>query len=422
MKTVCPVATGSSESLSAQSLSSQVDLARKQPAEPSTPLAPPEEASASASPGTQQIPANQNGEPVILSVKAPTMADPETLAPKTPLVARIETLASKPSAADVWTSMVKGTTKLLQKKGKAFTLPSGEACVKIPNQIIEKNRKAWDCFILGQFYSDPPPQGLVHSVANGIWSRQTMFVAKREPGIIPEKPELTSAPIWLELRDVPLQLFHEDGLERIEGLVGDSKVLHPSTANKKNLEVAKVLTLIDPRKPLPEAVNVQFDSGEIKRIGVSTPWMPPVCSHCKEIGLSLKRCKAAPKNCSTCNSTVHQSTDCPRKPKFAHSNKKQYKVKDKADTTLPKETTPRVSNSFSKLEVVTDTALGTKALEKRSTSNTEIQITSPKKASHEQSDVSSHFAEVEHDSSDISSSEDTSDPELQRTLAEFTEV
>ncbi|CAN7031429.1 unnamed protein product, partial [Brassica rapa subsp. trilocularis] len=393
---------------------------------------------------TQQIPASQNGESAILSVKAPPMADPETLAPKTPLVAQTETLASKPSAADVWTSMVKGTSKLLQKKGEAFTLPSGEACVKIPNQIIEKNRKAWDCFILGQFYSDPPPQGLVHSVANGIWSRhhrditvtkmegfsflfrisnaatrnrvihqrlwqiegQTMFVAKWEPCIIPEKPELTSAPIWLELRDVPLQFFHEDGLERIAGLVGDPKVLHPSTANKTNLEVAKVLTLIDPRKPLPEAVNVQFDSGEIKRIGVSSPWMPPVCSHCKEIGHSLKRCKAAPKNCSTCNSTVHQSADCPRKPNFAHSNKKQYKVKEKADTILPKETTPRVSNSFSKLE----------ALEKGSTSNTEVQITRPKKASHEQSDGSSHFTEVEHDSSDISSSEDTSDPELQRTL------
>ncbi|WZZ44369.1 hypothetical protein YC2023_040628 [Brassica napus] len=131
---------------------------------------------------------------------------------------------------------------------------------------------------------------------------------------------------------------------------------------------------------------------------------------------------APPEEASASASPVHQSTDCPRKPKFAHSNKKQYKVKDKTDTTLPKETIPRVSNSFSKLEVVTDTALGTKALEKRSTSNTEIQITSPKKASHEQSDVSSHFAEVEHDSSDISSSEDTSDPELQRTLAEFTEV
>ncbi|KAG5389396.1 hypothetical protein IGI04_030937, partial [Brassica rapa subsp. trilocularis] len=86
MKTVSPVATGSSESLSAQSPSSQVDMARKQPAEPSTPLVPPEEASVSASPVTQQIPASQNGESAILSVKAPPMADPETLAPKTPLI------------------------------------------------------------------------------------------------------------------------------------------------------------------------------------------------------------------------------------------------------------------------------------------------------------------------------------------------
>lgn len=97
-----------------------------------------------------------------------------------------------------------------------------------------------------------------------------MSVAKWEPGIVPVKHELTFAPIWLGLRNVPLQFFNEDGLERISGLVGDPKVLHPATANKTNLEVAKVLTLIDPRKPLPEAVNMQFDSGEIKRIIVSS--------------------------------------------------------------------------------------------------------------------------------------------------------
>ena len=97
-----------------------------------------------------------------------------------------------------------------------------------------------------------------------------MSVAKWEPGIVPVKHELTFAPIWLGLRIVPLQFFNEDSLERIAVLVGDPKVLHPATINKTNLEVAKVLTLIDPRKPLPEAVNMQFDSGEIKRIIVSS--------------------------------------------------------------------------------------------------------------------------------------------------------
>ncbi|CAN7140228.1 unnamed protein product, partial [Brassica rapa subsp. narinosa] len=221
--------------------------------------------------------------------------------------------------ANEWVGLFKGRGKgkELEKKGTPFTLPSGEICIKIPNSVIEKNKKSWECFIIGQFYSDPPAQSLIHSIVNGIWSKQyrditvsklegnaflfripnvatrnrviyqrlwqiegqTMFVAHWEPGNLPEKPALTSAPIWLELRNVPLQFFNEDGLERIAGLVGHPKYLHPTTANKTNLEVAKVLTIIDPRQPLPEAVNVQFDSGDIVRVGVSSPWMPPVCSH-----------------------------------------------------------------------------------------------------------------------------------------------
>ncbi|CAF1732745.1 BnaC09g52020D [Brassica napus] len=396
---------------------------------------------------TQQVPGTQSGEPVIIAAKASEVADPETLAPKSSLVAVTitETNASKSTlAADAWTSLVKGTSKLLQKKGEAFTLPSGEACVKIPNQVIEKNHKSWDCFILGQFYSDLPPQGLVHSAANGIWSRhhrditvtkmegfsflfripnaatrnraihqslwqiegQTMFVAKWEPGIVPVKHELTFAPIWLGLRIVPLQFFNEDSLERIAVLVGDPKVLHPATINKTNLEVAKVLTLIDPRKPLPEAVNMQFDSGEIKRIIVSSPWMSPVCDHCKEIGHSIKRCRSAPKNCNTCNSSVHCSADCPRKPNFAHSNKKQYKVKEKVILAVPKEPTTKVSNSFTTHEV----------FEIGSTSNLAAKQNITPKAIPEQNDDGSQQTEVEHDASYISSSEDTSDPNLQNIL------
>ncbi|CAD5335072.1 unnamed protein product [Arabidopsis thaliana] len=142
---------------------------------------------------------------------------------------------------------------------------------------------------------------------------QTMFVAKWVPGVVPSKPELSSAPIWLELRNVPLQFFHEEGLERIVSLVGHPKCLHSSTASKTSLEVAKVLTIIDPRKPLPEAVNVQFDSGEVCRILVSSPWLPPVCLHCKEIGHSLRHCKAAPILCKDCSSTAHSVESCPKK-------------------------------------------------------------------------------------------------------------
>ncbi|KAJ4910603.1 Uncharacterized protein Rs2_05224 [Raphanus sativus] len=271
--------------------------------------------------------------------------------PKGPLPAPKLSPPTPAPVTDTWCDRAKG--KLLSRKGEAFTLPSGEACVKIPNSVIEKNRKSWEPFVLGQFYSDPPTQGTLHNIVNGIWSNQyrdiavskmegfaflfripnaatrarvikqklwqiegqTMFVDKWEPGVVPTKPELTSAPIWLELRKVPLQFFNEDGLERIAGLVGQPRFLHPTTANKTNLEVAKVFTIIDPRKPLPEAVNVQFDSGEISRVLVSSPWMPPVCELCKEIGHIAKRCPTAPKACSLCGSLSHVRAKCTQKPK-----------------------------------------------------------------------------------------------------------
>lgn len=81
------------------------------------------------------------------------------------------------------------------------------------------------------------------------------------------------------------------------------------------MEVAKFFTIIDPRKPLLEAVNVQFDSGVISRVLVSSPWMPPVCGFCKEIGHSTKRCLTAPKPCPLCNSTDHAKAKCPQAPK-----------------------------------------------------------------------------------------------------------
>ncbi|KAF8088678.1 hypothetical protein N665_0532s0041 [Sinapis alba] len=294
-----------------------------------------------------------------------------------------KTVSSVPEVAipaNTWCDHARGLGKRLSQKGEAFTLPSGEACIQIPNSVIEKNRKSWEPFVLGQFYSDPPSQGMLHNIVNGIWSKQyrdivvskmegfaflfripnvatrnrvinqwlwqiegqTMFVDKWEPGVIPTKPELTSAPILLELRKVPFQFFSEDGLERIAGLVGQSKYLHSTTANKTNLEVAKVLTVIDPRKPLPEAVNVQFESGLISRVLVSSPWMPPVCTFCKDIGHCTKRCPSLPKECSFFKLSSHLLANCPNKPRQELGSRKtrrgRSKEKQKWVATVPANT------------------------------------------------------------------------------------
>ena len=140
-----------------------------------------------------------------------------------------------------------------------------------------------------------------------------MFVAKWSPGIQQNKPELEMVPVWLELTGVPLQFFNRDALKEIAGLVGHPVRLHPSTENLTDIEVAKVYTIIDPRKPLLEYVNARFESGDISRISVSSPWLPSLCSYCKKVGHTISRCKSAPRTCTLCNSAKHTTANCPRK-------------------------------------------------------------------------------------------------------------
>lgn len=366
---------------------------------------------------------------------------PKTSVPNSTAVPENEADSKLPASPPKTTycSTVKGTRQL-KKNCDSYILPSGEACVKIPNSVIEKHRKSWDCFVIGQFYADPPSQGTIHNIVNGIWSKQyrdiavskmegftylfripnvstrnrvinqqlwqidgkTMFVAKWESGVIPSKPELSEAPIWLELRQVPLQFFNEDGLERIASLVGDPKFLHPSTANKTNLEVAKVFTIIDPRKPLPEAVNVQFKAGKISRVLVSSPWMPPVCSHCKEIGHTSSKCKLAPITCIPCNSSSHGPLNCHklkikegrgRKTRRAKPKEKQWSLVNSKHQDPPTQDTP------SKLGTASDFVTG-----ECSKSSLELQIQGDSsKPKGNKSEISSG---VEPDSSDIESSEE----------------
>lgn len=246
-----------------------------------------------------------------------------------------------------------------------------------------------------------------------------MFVDKWEPGIVPTKPELTSAPIWLELRQVPLQFFNDDGLVRIAGLVGHPKFLHPSTANKTNLEVAKVFTIIDPRKPFPEAVNVQFESGVISRVLVSSPWMPPVCGICKKIGHADRRCPSAMNSCSHCKSATHISANCPQKQRKEPAGKKTrrsrsrgkqvWKEKDQTTGALPALPPPSVTSEVQRVETIQSSKLGNlNVMQKGGTSETPeyLQVRRPGSSpGHSRSSKS----EIQSDSSDV----DSSDPDLE---------
>ena len=273
-----------------------------------------------------------------------------------------------------------------------------------------------------------------------------MFVADYSPGMSPAMPVLIEAPVWLEFREVPPQFFNEESLVRVAGIVGDPLYLHPSTANLTDLEVAKVFTIVNLSVPLPEAVNAQFESGEVVRVGVSCPWLPPTCSFCNETGHTLRRCPTAPVTCVSCNSTTHSTDICPRAkkvteneapdtekdvPSTKHKQKKRKKTKKKPKGISVKDTrgknSPKVAKDYlvvspasSDSEEKTKKSVSGKRKKKKPVSSSDSELSSSSatesKGSEHQHEPSSSESESE------SEAEERAPVEQPVTINEFTQV
>lgn len=88
----------------------------------------------------------------------PLAKDVETATPYT-------TPSQAVPAKDDWVRLFKGS-KQHSKNGEGFTVPSGEVWVMIPKSVIEKYQRAWESFIIGQVYADPPSQRTIHTIFN----------------------------------------------------------------------------------------------------------------------------------------------------------------------------------------------------------------------------------------------------------------
>ncbi|WZZ02537.1 hypothetical protein YC2023_088458 [Brassica napus] len=313
------------------------------------------------------------------TAKVLTVTDPATnhtsddkeegeISPLNPKIVRGEQGTQNFTKKDSWTGLFKGNTKKLQKKGESFMLPS-------------------ESFIIGQFYSDPPSQGTIQTIVNGIWSKQfrDITVSKMEGFAfllrIPNastRAHVLKQCLWQIEGQTVFVAKWEPGiaLEHIASQVGDPKFLHPHTANKTNLE--------------------------IRRIRVSSPWMPPVCSFCKEVGHSLKRCKKAPITCKFCKSTGHLQSDCTRakgksssqpanNQRFATPSKEAKESSQEANHTQP----PSVKKSKASF----------KKMEKGETSITPGTRNVVARDHHPPEHANSETSPAESDSSDVDSSD-----------------
>ncbi|CAN7027133.1 unnamed protein product, partial [Brassica oleracea var. botrytis] len=123
-------------------------------------------------------------------------------------------------------------------------------------------------------------------------------------------------------------------------LTGEPKETDDFTKNLVSLTVAHVKVEVDLTKPLPPVVEFERQSGEVVEVLVHYPWVPPTCSHCKELGHIVRNCLTYPPPDQNTEKKQDQQTRKQRGKLQARYQPKQNNPSTTPALTIPPSPTP----------------------------------------------------------------------------------
>lgn len=229
-----------------------------------------------------------------------------------------------------WVGAVQGK-KILKKYEVEVSMKDGIGSVLVPEEITKDVPPLWEDFLIGKFLETAPHIAKIHAIVNKIWAlndksqkievyevnsstlkfripnladrnriiRRGMWnlagipvvVTKWSPVKEKEKPQAQSIPMWVHLKNVPLDMFSWQGLSFVSSPIGTPVRLHPETAQCLDLEVAKIFVRVDLTKDLPQKMNFNIKGKEFL-VEYSYPWLPTKCYKCEKWGHAAKVCSS----------------------------------------------------------------------------------------------------------------------------------
>lgn len=269
--------------------------------------------------------------PLSLSVQ-PESAHPKSLLatpPKPTPSSSVPDASNRPYQTSQPPSLVErirlSEDKTLQRLAPVSLSASGRPRVRISDDIFQIGANLHKDFIVCYYNGKAPPFNQIQSVLTHMWDRGKRLELHNNPlnrsitvripcDFLREKildkciwyvgetifhtapfseahsastPSLKAIKIWAHLTGVPLDLRHQKGLSLVAGLIGEPKETDDFTKNLVSLTLSHVKVEVDLTKPV---VEFERDSGEVVEVLVHYPWVPPTCSHYKELGHVVRNC------------------------------------------------------------------------------------------------------------------------------------
>ncbi|GKB62957.1 RNA-directed DNA polymerase, eukaryota, reverse transcriptase zinc-binding domain protein [Tanacetum coccineum] len=133
-----------------------------------------------------------------------------------------------------------------------------------------------------------------------------MFVQKWDPSVSLDKVEPNKLPLWVKLRNLPLEAWTTKGISVVASRLGTPLIMDQATTNMCKISYgkvgfARVLIDVEAEKGLPDKTKIVYKNidGLVtckKSVDVNYDWSPPICSFCKVFGHCDKNCVCRPKS------------------------------------------------------------------------------------------------------------------------------
>ena len=228
-----------------------------------------------------------------------------------------------------WVNAVQGK-KVLKKYDMDIQMMDGIGSVTVPEEVFTDASPLWEDFIIGRFLDKAPDIAKVHAIVNKIWAlsyksqmidvhvinsttmkfkvsnpiirnrilRRSMWNIAEIPVVMAKwslltediKQETHSIPLWIHLKNVPMEMYSWKGLSFVSSQVGIPVRLHPETEQCENLKVAKIFVKVDLSKQLPKLMNFNLQ-GKDTLVEYSYPWLPNKCTYCGKWGHLARVCR-----------------------------------------------------------------------------------------------------------------------------------
>ncbi|KAF8079465.1 hypothetical protein N665_1026s0022 [Sinapis alba] len=241
-----------------------------------------------------------------------------------------------------WAARLSPQSRNLYRAATPTYRLDGTPEVSIPSKVLRLGPENKDEYIIGKFHRcSLPPGGLVHAVVNRIWGRNCKITCKKlgdssfmfhiphQPTrqwiiqrgvwhiddcllfVLPwtpegsfEIPEISTLPVWVNLKNIPDCCYSRLGISHVASGLGEPILTHKPRLDPTSMGEAKVLVEMELDRDFPKLIALDDKQGSIFLVNVDYTWIPSTCERCGNLGHKEKRCLLSSK--PTHDSNLHQ--------------------------------------------------------------------------------------------------------------------